>query len=90
MFLHQRHPEYRQFRAKNCFTDHRTANTIHGFRDSVPALEIYDCYEDTHKFEQLSIPTEAIARREQCVDINNPLQTVFKHFKLYTLTQIVR
>ena len=29
------------------------------------------------------------ARREQCVDVNNPLQTVFKHFKLYRLAQIV-
>ena len=30
-------------------------------------------------------------RREQsqCVGVNNPLQTVLKHFKLYILTQIV-
>ena len=25
-------------------------------------------------------------RREQCVDINSPLQTVFKHLKLYSYT----
>ena len=25
-----------EFGAKNCFTDHRTANTVHGLRDSVP------------------------------------------------------
>ena len=42
------------------------------------------------KFEQLSIPTQAITRPEQCVDVNNLLQTVFKHFKLYILIQIVR
>ena len=80
----------REFRAKNYFTDHQTDNTIHRFKDSVPVLKIYNCYQDTQKFEQLSIPTQAITRREQCVDVNNPLQTVFKHFKLYILTQIVR
>ena len=42
------------------------------------------------KFEQLSIPTQVITKREQCVDANNPLQTVFKRFKLYILTQIVQ
>ena len=33
-----------KFGAKNYFTDHRTANTIYGFRDSVPVLKIHDCY----------------------------------------------
>ena len=33
-----------KFEAKNYFTDHRTANTIYGFRDSVPVLKIRDCY----------------------------------------------
>ena len=84
-----------KFRENNYFTDHRTANTIYGFGDSVPVLKIHVCYWNTQKYEHSSIPIQAIARllatrREQCVDVNNPLQTVLKHFKLYILTQIVR
>ena len=37
-------PNIGKFGAKNYFTDHRTANTIYGFRDSVPVLKIHDCY----------------------------------------------
>ena len=33
-----------KFGKKNYFTDHRTANTIYGFRDSVPVLKMHDCY----------------------------------------------
>ena len=33
-----------EFGAKNYFTDQRTANTIHGFKDSVPVLKIHDSY----------------------------------------------
>ena len=33
-----------KFGAKNYFTDLRTTNTIYRFRDSVPVLEIHDCY----------------------------------------------
>ena len=33
-----------KFGAKNYFTDYRTDNTIHGFRDSVPVLKIQGCY----------------------------------------------
>ena len=29
-----------------------------------------------------------ITSPEECVDVNNPFQTVFKHFKLYILTQL--
>ena len=32
-----------KFGAKNYFTDHRTANTIYRFRDSVPVLKIHEC-----------------------------------------------
>ena len=49
--------------AKNYFTDHRTANAIRGFMDSVPVLKIHDFYEDTQRFEQLSIPTHTQARQ---------------------------
>ena len=42
------------------------------------------------KFEQLLIPNQAIGRQEQSVYLNNPLQSVFKHFKLHVLTKIVR
>ena len=84
-----------KFRENNYFTDHRTANTIYGFGDSVPVLKIHVCYWNTQKYEHSSIPIQAIARllatrREQCLDVSNPLQTVLKHFKLYILTQIVR
>ena len=30
--------------AKNYFTDHRTANTVNGFRDSVPVVKIHSFY----------------------------------------------
>ena len=33
-----------KFRAKNDFTDHRTANTIYHFRDLSPFLKKHDCY----------------------------------------------
>ena len=36
-----------------------------------------------------NLPFLSKTRREQCVDVNNPLQTVLKLFKLYILTQIV-
>ena len=39
----------KKFGEKNYFTDHQTANTIQGFRDSVPALKIHQRYEDTQK-----------------------------------------
>ena len=42
LFFCQPYPEFRG--AKNYFTDNRTANTIHGFRDSVPILKIHGCY----------------------------------------------
>ena len=71
-----------EFGAKSYFTDHRRANTTDSFTDSVPVLKIYNCYQDTQTFEQLSISTQAITRREQCVDVSNPLQTIFKYFKL--------
>ena len=51
-----------KFGAKNYFTDHRTANTIQGFTDSVPVLKIHDCYQDKQKFEQHSIPIQVIVR----------------------------
>ena len=33
-----------KFGAENYFTDHRTANTIYGFRDSVSVLKIHEYY----------------------------------------------
>ena len=49
-----------KFVAKNYFTDHRTANTIDGFRDSVPVLKIHGCNCDTQKSEQLFFPIQAM------------------------------
>ena len=79
-------PEYQnsgEFGAKGYFTDHRTAKKILGFRDSFLALKIRQCYSDTQTNEQFS-PIQAIAtKRLQCVDVNSPLQTVFK--RVYTV-----
>ena len=67
------------FAAKNYFTDHRIANTIHSFRDSVPVLKIHSCYQDTQEslsnfpflFQQ---PSNTNTRRLRCAQ---PLQTAF-------------
>ena len=86
----------KKFGAKNCLTDHQRANTIRNFRDSV--LEIMWLllgYANTWLllgYTKIwatfhSYPSDA--RQEQCVNVYNPLQTVFKHFKLYILAQIV-
>ena len=45
-----------EFGAKNYFTDHQKADTIHDFSDSFPVLKIQGYYGDTQKFGQLSIP----------------------------------
>ena len=39
-----------KFGAKNYFTDHRIANTIHGFRDSVPVLKIHSIRNNLSNF----------------------------------------
>ena len=86
-----------KFGTKKYFTDHRTANLIYGFRDSVPVLKIHDYYYDTQKFEQHFIPIQAIAtRREQCrckqPTSNNfeTLKTVAIHLlKLYNKSIII-
>ena len=76
------------FGAKNYFTNHRTDNTIHGFRDSVPVLKIHSCYYDTQKFEQLSIPIDS--RRELYVDVNKPLQNSFQTLQtVYTYSNCI-
>ena len=59
-----------EFGAKNYFTDHRTPNTIHGFRDSFEVLKIHGCYQDLQKFEQLSIQSRyAYSIETYCVHI---------------------
>ena len=54
-FFCQPYPEYRGIRSKKLFTDHGKANTIHDFRDSFQVLKIHGCYQNSQKFEQLSI-----------------------------------
>ena len=78
-----------EFGAKSYFTDHWTANTIHGFRDLVPALKYTTVIRIRKNWSNFPF-LQAIPRWEQCVDVNNPLQTISKHFKLYILTPIVR
>ena len=53
-----------EFGAKNYYTDHWTANIIHGFRDSVPVLKIHAYYYDMLEFEQLSIPTQVLQGKD--------------------------
>ena len=48
-------------------------NLVHGFRDSVRVHKMNSCYQDTKKFTFLSK-----ARQLQCVDVNKPLQKVFR------------
>ena len=73
-----------EFGVKNNFTDHRTANTIYVFRDSFSVLKIHGCYQNSQKFEQLSIQAMQ-GEQLQCVDVNNPLQTAFKPaYTIYT------
>ena len=68
-------PNIREFGAKNYFTDQQTANTIHNFRDSVPVLNMYHCYWDVQKFEQLSYPSDNEAKGQNSALMqNNPLQ----------------
>ena len=43
-----------KFGAKNYFTDHRTANTIYGFRDSLPVFKMDDCYWDAQKIRAIA------------------------------------
>ena len=89
LWFSQSYLEYREFGAENCFTDHRTANAIHGFRDSVAVLKtrlLWGYAKIWATFHSCSNDT----RRLQCVDVKNPLQALLKHFKLYILSQIVR
>ena len=85
-----------EFGAKNYFTDHETANTMHGFIDLFMVLKIHDCYQDLQKFEQLSIQASDtrrlgdLAAAVQCVHRNNPLQTVSKRvYAVYTYSNCV-
>ena len=50
----------REFGAKCFLTDHETANSMDGFRDSFLVLKIHGCYQNTKKLEQLSISIQAI------------------------------
>ena len=80
----------REFGSKNCF--YRPSNSIiHGFRDHFHSLKYSTVIRIRKNLSNsVSIATQAITKREQCVDVSNPLQTVFEHFKLYLLYQIVR
>ena len=76
-----------KFGARNYFTDHRTANTIlfKRFSSGPESTWLLGCAIIWATFH--SNPSDK--RREQCVDVYNPLQAVFKRFKLYVLAQIV-
>ena len=54
-----------EFRAKNCFTDDRTAITIHSSRDSV--LKMHDCYQDMQIYSATFYYYPSNTRRLQCV-----------------------
>ena len=51
---------------------------IHGFRDSVPVLKIHGCYYDAQKIRATFHSYPSDTRWLQYVDVNNPLQKVFK------------
>ena len=71
--------------AENCFTDNWTADTIHGFSDSVPFIKIHDCLLGYAKIWATFHSYPSDTRQLQCVDVNNPLQTVLMHvYTVYT------
>ena len=51
---------------------------IHGFRNSAPVLKMHYCYEDTQKFRATFHFRSSDTSRLQCIDVNKPLQKVFK------------
>ena len=60
-----------EFGAKNYFTHHSTADTIHSFSNTRLLLGYSNIWITFHFY-----PSDT--RRLQCVDVNNPLQRVFK------------
>ena len=82
----------RKLGAENYFTDHRTANTIYGFREiQFRVLKYTTVIRIRKNLSNLPFLSKRQLQSEnsECVYVNNPLQTVLKHFKLYILTQIV-
>ena len=63
--------------------------TMYDFRDSVPVRKMYGCYYVTQKFQTTFHFYLSDTRRLQCVDVNNPIRTVFYVFMLYIFIQIV-
>ena len=49
-------------------------NLVHGFRDSVPVRKMNSCYQDTQHLHSYLRET----RQLQFVDVNKPLQKVFR------------
>ena len=91
LFFFQYYPEYRGIRSKKTIL--QTTKQLIQYMvleiqlQSLKYTTVIRICKNLSNFPFLS---RAITRREQFVDVNNPLQTVFKHFKLYILTQIVR
>ena len=57
-----------------------------GFRDLVPVCKIHGCYQYTQKFRttfHFNPSDTANTTPLQCVDVNNPLEKVFK--RVYTV-----
>ena len=61
---------------KSNFTDHRTPDTINGFRDSVLVCKMHDCYF-TEKYN-ISIPSHQAIQAIAVVHEIKQLQNVFK------------
>ena len=60
------------------------------FRDSVPVCNMHGCYQIMQKFRATFHSYPSDTRRLECVDVNNPLQKVFKRvYTIYTNSNVI-
>ena len=81
-----------KFGAKNYFTDHTTGQLIQFtvLEIQFRSLEYMIIIRIRKNLSDIPFLSKGDRRRgENSVYVNNPLQTVLKHLKLYILTQIV-
>ena len=71
--------------AKNYFTDHRTANTVNGFRDSVPVVKIHSFYHAKISTTFYSYPTTKRYKVTVVRLCKQPTSNNFQHvYTVYT------
>ena len=78
----------RNIRAKNYFTDHRTANTIHGFRDSILVLKTYKNLEIFHSYPSDNKARTVCWCKQPTSNSFQTLQTVYT-YSICTIDQLL-